>query len=62
MIDLFREKHSFHQDGLTLIERAAAAVPTPAEKGALLMDIDINMIISIIILTILADMIKNIKK
>lgn len=59
----YSEKNTpFRQDGLTFIEGAAAAVPTPAEKGVLLMDIDINMILSIIILIILADMIKNIKK
>ena len=47
---------------LILIEGAAAAVPTPTEKGVLIMDFDLNMILSIIILIILADIIKNIKK
>ena len=47
---------------LTLIEGAAAAVPTPTEKGVLIMDFDLNMILSIIILIILADIIKSIKK
>lgn len=46
---------------MTLIE-GAAAVPTPTEKGVLIMDFDLNMILSIIILIILADIIKNIKK
>lgn len=38
------------------------AVPTPTEKGVLIMDFDLNMILSIVILIILADIIKNIKK
>ena len=44
-----------------MIGGAAAAVPTPTEKGVLAMDIDVNMILSIIILIILADIIKSIK-
>ncbi len=47
---------------IPLIEGAAAAVPTPTEKGVLAMDIDVNAILSIIILIILADIIKSIKK
>ena len=43
--------------------RAAAAVPTPTEKGVLIiMELNIDMIFGIIILIILADIIKTIKK
>ena len=60
--DIFLCYNTYKVNWLTLIKGAAAAVPTPTEKGVLIMDFDFNLILSIIILIILADIIKNIKK